>query len=444
MSSLESQDELYTWTGQNSGIPDRKRINTENEMSKIVIVGGGVVGLFTAWYLHKKGADVTVLERGDITDGCSFGNAGLIVPSHVIPLASPGMLRKGLKNMFRSTSPVAARMAIDGDLINWYLRFAGAATGEHVSKSIPVLKNLSLLSKSLYADLKDSGELNFPLWRQGLLMLYKSEKVGAELLEEAEIARRAGLVVSELSASDVHLLEPDTLPLVSGGVHYHSDGHVNPSALMQALIATLEKEGVNLVRNCEVRQILINGSKAYSVETSQGTYGFNQLVITAGMWSSNILKQLNTRLAVQPGKGYSFKVKTKEPIHFPALLSDANVAVTPLGGGLTQFGGGMELGFGDMKIRRARVEQIVKAVGEFYPTQKDMLISDEQIWQGHRPCSFDGLPFIGQMEAFPNVFVGAGHSMMGVTLAPATGLLLSELMSGEKTTVDLKPFRIER
>lgn len=414
-------------------------------MNKIVIVGGGVIGLFTAWYLHKKGAAVTVLERGDITDGCSFGNAGLIVPSHVIPLASPGMFRKGLKNVFSTTSSsLAARVCIDADLINWYLRFAGAANNKHVDASIPVLKNISVLSESLYDELIKSGELDFPFWQKGLLMLYKSEQVGAELFEEAEVARRAGLQVSELSTAEVHALEPDVLPVVSGGVHYHSDNHLNPRVLMQSLVVALEKVGVQLVRNCEVKEILTTGSKASSVLTSKGAFEFDQVVITAGMWSSNILKQLKTRLPVQPGKGYSFSVNTNAAIHFPALLSDANVAVTPFGAGVAQFGGGMELGYGDLKIRRSRVEQIIKAVGDFYPTEKGIQITNEQIWQGHRPCSFDGLPFIGKMEAFSNVFVGTGHSMMGITLAPATGLLLSELMMNEKLTLNLNSFRINR
>ena len=413
-------------------------------MSKILIVGGGVVGLFTAFYLQKKGAEVTVIDKGDLTDGCSYGNAGLIVPSHVIPLASPGMLHKGMKSLFKPTSPVAARMVPDAGLLHWYLRFTGAATEKHVRKSIPVLKDLSLLSKRLYQELKSSAELDFPFWQKGLLMLYKSQKTGEELLEEAEIARHAGLEVSELSRNDVFQLEPDALPAVSGGVHYHSDDHLNPSALMNSLISHLEISGVQLIHNCALQRIKTTGSKAIGVETSRGLFGFDQLIITAGMWSSPIMKQLGLRLAVQPGKGYSFKVKTAAEIHYPALLSDANVAVTPLGNGLTQFGGGMELGYGDMKIRKARVAQIVKAVGEFYPTENGIEIKDEQIWQGHRPCSFDGLPFIGQVPQFTNVFAGTGHSMMGVTLAPATGLLLSELISGEKTSLNLKPFRLER
>ncbi len=413
-------------------------------MSKIVIVGGGVVGLFTAWYLMKNGAEVTVLDRGNLTDGCSFGNAGLIVPSHVIPMASPGMLRKGLKNMFNPKSPVAARMFPDPDLIRWYLRFSGASTARHVKESVPVLKELSLLSKSLYAELKDSEELDFPLWHKGLLLLYQSQKVGNELFEEAEIVRHAGMEVSALTATEIHMLESDAKPNVSGGFHYKSDDHLDPSVLMKSLIARLEKSGVNLVRNCSVRKIHTSGQKAISLESEQGIFDFDQLVITAGFWSREIMKQLKTNLPVQPGKGYSFKVNTVRPVHYPALLADANVAVTPMGGSITQFGGGMELGFGDLKIKQARIQQIVKAVGQFYPSEKGLNITTEKIWQGHRPCSFDGLPFIGHVPAFPNVYVGTGHSMMGVTLAPATGLLLTELISGMKSSQDLRPFRIER
>ena len=413
-------------------------------MSKIIIVGGGVIGLFTAWFLRKKGAEITVIDRGDLTDGCSFGNAGLIVPSHVVPLASPGMLHKGIKNMFNPRSPVAVRLAPDSDLIRWYLRFTGAASTGHVEQSIPVLKGLSLFSKSLYTDLKESGNLEFPLWHKGLLMLFQSAKIGDELMEEAEIARQAGLEVSNLSASEIQSMEFDAKPNVSGGVHYKSDDHLDPSALMKSLISGLEKSGVKLIRNCAVRKVITSGHKAIALETECGTFEFDQLVITAGFWSTQILKQLKINLDVQPGKGYSFKVKTVRPIHYPALLADANVAVTPLGGNITQFGGGMELGYGGLKIRQARIDQIIRALGQFYPSEVGLKIEPKQIWQGHRPCSFDGLPFIGRVPTFPNVFVGTGHSMMGVTLAPATGKLLSELICEKKLSLDLMPFRIDR
>lgn len=409
-----------------------------------MIVGGGVVGLFTAWYLQKTGAEVTVIERSDLSDGCSFGNAGLIVPSHVVPFASPGMLRKGIVNLFQPSSPVAARIKPDADLLRWYFRFAASATHAHATRSIPVLKDISLFSKSLYADLIARKELDFPFWDQGLLVLYKSPRVGDELMHEAEIAKKAGLDVSVLTTSDVHNLEPDALPLVAGGVHYHSDNHLNPALLMQALIRSLKDKGVRIVSGCEVMDLKAGKDKIDVVVTSRGVFQCDELVVAAGMWSLPVLKKLHVRMPVQPGKGYSFKVKTDTKIHYPALLADASVAVTPLGNGVTQFGGGMEVGYGDRKIRMPRVQQIIRAVSEFYPTQEGLHIESEDIWQGHRPCSFDGLPFIGKVPGFSNLYVGTGHSMMGVTLAPATGLLLSELISGSKPSLDLFPFRPER
>ena len=413
-------------------------------MNKIVIVGGGIIGLFTAWYIQKQGLQVTVVDRGDLTDGCSFGNAGLIVPSHVIPLASPGMFKKGIKNMLRPASPVAFHISPDKASLRWYLRFAGASTHEHVSASVPVLKELSWFSKQLYDEIHKSGEMDFQLWNKGLLMLYKSQHTGDELREEAEIARNAGLEVNELTKDEIHQMEPDTLPAITGGFHYVSDDHLNPFGLMNSLVAQLKKSGVEIIRNCSVENIVTIGNKAVSIQTSIGMIEFDQLVIAAGFWSSEVLRNLRIRIDVQPGKGYSFKIKHKKTIHYPALLSDANVAVTPINNELTQFGGGMEIGHTGYKISRARVQQIIKSVGQFYPSEKGIEFTGLNIWQGHRPCSFDGLPYIGRANGFTNVFVGTGHSMMGVTLAPATGRLLSELICGEKTTIDLQPFRIER
>lgn len=413
-------------------------------MSKVVIVGGGIIGLFTAWFLTKKGAEITVVDRGNFTGGCSYQNAGLIVPSHVIPLASPGMLKKGIRNLFHRSSAVAFRLAPDRDLIRWYMKFAFAANKQHVSRSVNILKDLSLLSKDLFSGIKDSGELDFPLWKNGLLMLYRSDKSGNELREEAEIERNAGLEVDELSLADVLRLEPDAQPNVSGGFLYNCDNHLNPSVLMNSLKCTLEDKGVVFKSNQSVEKIQVTSNKIKRVITENEFFECDQLVITAGMWSSKLLNQLKVNIDLQPGKGYSFVVKTSQTIHYPALLSDVNVAVTPLGNGAVRFGGGMEMGQNGYQINRNRIDNIIKAAGQFYPSEKQMEIKENQIWQGHRPCSFDGLPYIGRVPGFQNMYVGTGHSMMGVTLGPVTGLLLSELISGVNTSLDLEPFRVGR
>ncbi|WP_340111255.1 NAD(P)/FAD-dependent oxidoreductase [Maribellus mangrovi] len=412
-------------------------------MSKVVLVGGGVVGLFSAWYLQKKGFQVTVIDRDDFTDGCSHFNAGLIVPSHVVPLASPGMLRKGIKNLFKSKSAVGFRLAPEKDLLRWYLKFTSVANARHVNQSINVLRDLSLLSKDLFTDLKVSGELDFPLWQNGLLMLYQAEKAGEDLREEAEIAKDAGLDVKELSQADVRKLEPNTQANLAGGFHYHCDNHLNPSVLMKALYASLEKKGVQFVKNCTVTAIQTSKKKATALETNKGNFEFDELVITAGMWSSQLLKKLKVKIDVQPGKGYSF-MTNESGINYPALLADANVAVTPLGSGLTQFAGGMEIAYSGYKITPSRVQNIINGVNSVYYLKNEIYVEESEIWQGHRPCSFDGLPYIGRIPEFQNIHVGTGHSMMGVTLGPVTGLLLSESIAGEKTSLDLNPFRVGR
>ncbi len=412
-------------------------------MSKVVVVGGGVVGLFSAWFLQKKGFQVTVIDRGDFTNGCSHFNAGLIVPSHVIPLASPGMLRKGIKNLLNSKSPVGFRIAPEKDLLRWYLKFTAVANERHVHRSINVLRDLSLLSKDLFTDLKESGELDFPLWQNGLLMLYQAEKAGEDLREEAEIAKEAGLDVEELSQADIRKLEPGIQAEVSGGFHYHSDDHLNPSVLMQALYVSLESKDVQFVKDCTVTTIQTSAQKATALETDKGIFEFEELVIAAGMWSSQLLKKLKVNIDVQPGKGYSFMTK-QTPVNYPALLADANVAATPLGNGLTQFAGGMEIGYTGYTITAARVQNIIKGANSFYRLDQNIEPKETEIWQGHRPCSFDGLPYIGRVPEFQNIHVGTGHSMMGLTLGPVTGLLLSESIAGEKTSLDLNPFRIGR
>src|SRR5688500_20402505 len=122
-------------------------------MKNIAVVGGGIIGLSTAYYLNKAGHHVTVFDKGDLQDTCSVGNAGMIVPSHIIPLAAPGMIAKGIRWMFNSKSPFYLRPRLSGDLIRWGLKFYAHANHQHVEKSIPVLREISALSKNLYREI---------------------------------------------------------------------------------------------------------------------------------------------------------------------------------------------------------------------------------------------------------------------------------------------------
>ena len=205
-------------------------------MSEIIIIGAGIVGLSSAYYLHRQGYKVTVLDKGDIKDNCSFGNAGMIVPSHFIPLASPGMVQQGIRWMFNSKSPFYVKPSLNPELIAWGLKFLKKANAAHVEKSAKPLTELSLLSKKLYEDLSQEPGFDFDLVEKGILMFYKTEKAGEEEIHMAAKGRELGLDMAVLNASDCKKMQPKLELDVLGAVHYRCDAHLSPNKLMASLI----------------------------------------------------------------------------------------------------------------------------------------------------------------------------------------------------------------
>ena len=220
--------------------------NLESQYSNkgnVVIIGAGIIGLCSAYYLVKAGFKVTLLEQGNLTDNCSSGNAGMIVPSHFVPLAAPGMISKGIKWMFNSKSPFYVKPSLSPSLISWGLKFWQHANEQHLERSAAPLRDLHLLSKQLYNELASEPELNFGLENKGILMLYKSEATGEEEIHLAKKAQELGLDVAILNAKETQLLEPDTKLDILGSVHYRCDAHLSPSDLVQQLITYLTKNG---------------------------------------------------------------------------------------------------------------------------------------------------------------------------------------------------------
>ncbi len=413
-------------------------------MSRIVIVGGGIIGLFTAYYLSEEGFEVTILEKGDMSNSCSIGNAGMIVPSHIVPLASPGMIGKGLKWMLSSTSPFYIHPKLDARLVQWCLLFYKAATKKHVEYSIPYLKNLSLLSKSLYLDLAAQHQPNnLGLEEKGLLMLYRTEEAAHEEKEFAQLARQHGLEADVLSPEEVTELEPHAGTKVLGGVFFPGDAHLNPANLNSFLIRHLEKKGVKIVRDVEVSDFSFSGRKVEAVITNKGDYTADQLIIAAGSWSGVLARKLKVKMPMLGGKGYSFLTDNAPAIQRPAILTEARVAVTPFGNQV-RFGGTMEITADNENINMNRVKGIHDAISKYYGGFECAFPEKKTIWSGLRPCSPDGLPYIGSSERWSNVLFATGHSMMGISLAPATGKILTEQLLNKKSNMLIDAFSPDR
>lgn len=412
-------------------------------MSKhIGIIGGGIIGLSTAFYLLKDGHRVTIIDKNDLTDGCSFGNAGMIVPSHFVPLAAPGMISKGIRWMFNSTSPFYVRPRFDTDLLKWGYQFYRHSNERHVSRSAPALRDLSLLSKSLYPQWQNELPVDFQYRERGLLMLFQSKEAEHEEKETARAANALGIEAEMLSATEVQKLEPDVRVAVRGGVYFPGDTHLTPQDLVNGLILYLKNGGVEFITSAEVTDIQLNARRIERLTASGRTLSFDEYVLSAGSWSGLVAKKLNLNLPMQAGKGYSFTLDdVARNVRVPSILLEARVAVTPMGNSL-RFGGTMEIGGINHDINANRVRGIVESIPKYYP---DMQVGfPDRIWHGLRPCSPDGLPFIGRPATVENLVVATGHSMLGVTLGPGTGKVVSDLVSGRKTEVAVEMFRVDR
>ncbi len=413
-------------------------------MSKVVIIGGGIVGLSSAYYLQKEGHDVTVIDKSDITSGASFVNAGYITPSHIIPLASPGMIATGIKMMFNSASPFYMKPRWDTEFFKWSWYFHKSSTKAKVEKAIPVIKEINIISRELFEDIKASGDLgDFQLERKGLLMLYKT---AASYAHEMEVARKAsflGLEVSELDQQALAKIEPNINIDAKGAIHYECDGHTTPTEIMPKLLQYLKQVGVHIKTNEEVLDLSFKNQRIDQIQTSKASYTADEVVLAAGSWSGVLAKKMNLKLPLQAGKGYRINVERPTGIGMPAILMEAKMAVTPMQG-FTRFAGTMEFSGINDTIRKERVLAIAKGAKTFYP---DLEITPAEIGgaqTGMRPVSPDGLPYIGKAKNFQNLTLATGHAMMGWSLGPATGKLVSELIGGQKTSMDVTPFTPHR
>lgn len=414
-------------------------------MSKnIVIIGGGIAGLSSAYFLHKSGHQVTVLDKSGITAGASFVNAGYITPSHIIPLASPGMIAKGLKWMFNSSSPFYMKPRWDPEFFKWAWYFHRSSTKDNVKKAIPVIKDINVLSRDLFEAFRISGEFgDFQLENKGLLMLYQTRKFGDHELEVAEKARFLDLEVYDLDHSALQKLEPNVKIDALGAVHYLCDRHTTPTEFMPKIVAYLESVGVKIKRHETVQDIQAKHGSIQSVTTDSHIYTPDEVVLAAGSWSGLLAKKLGIKIPMQAGKGYRINVPRPTGITMPAVLMETKAACTPMKG-FTRFAGTMEFSGINTFIRKERVEAIAQSAQRYYPELEITAEEKAEAKSGLRPVSPDGLPYIGKSNKCDNLIFATGHAMMGWSLGPATGKLVSEVINGAPASMDIGPFSPDR
>lgn len=415
-------------------------------MSKrIAIVGGGVIGLCTAYYATERGHRVTVIDRAAESDrGCSYGNAGMITPSHFVPLAAPGAIGLALKWMWNPESPFYMRPRFDRRLVEWAWKFRNAATAEHVKTAAPLLLQLNLASRECFEQLALAWGNGFGLTPKGIIMICNTEEGLEHEMATAAMGRALGLPVETLDATQLAAMEPELAMRATGGIYFPQDAYLTPDRFMSAMIDSLRERGVDLMWNAAATGWQYGAGRIRAVMTASGAVDADEFVICGGAWSAEIARQLGIHLPMQAGKGYSLTLPhpRKQPAH-AMILSEARVAVTPMGSAL-RFGGTMEITGTDLSINPARVRGIIKGVAKYLPEFTADDFRDVQPWAGLRPCSPDGLPYIGRFSTYDNLSVAAGHAMMGLSLGPITGKLMSELLDGTEPSIPMTQLSPDR
>jgi D-amino-acid dehydrogenase len=413
-----------------------------NAQYEVAIVGGGVIGVCSAYYLAQKGLKVLLMEKGEIASGCSYGNGGLIVPSHAVPLASPGALGNGLRWLLDSGSPFYIKPRLDIDLVKWLTRFAFASQHQQMMRSLPVMRDVLLASRLLYDDLSQSPGFDFGLEGNGALQVFATENGLKGGVEEAHLLETFDIPIKVMSAADVCDLEPALRPRMAGGIYYPRDAHIDPFRFVTGLAEKARELGVEILTGTEVLAFETRNGNILSIKTTRGDVHPLKVLLAAGSWSPEIARTLELKIPIQAAKGYSltFEKPAISP-KLPLLFGEVSVVVNPLSDAL-RVAGTLELAGMDFSINMRRLDAIRRGANQYLPGLDQARVIET--WRGLRPCTPDGLPIISRSNAFDNLFIAAGHAMLGMSLGPITGKLVSQLVNEERTDFNLTPFNIKR
>ena len=410
---------------------------------KVLIIGGGIIGICSAYFLKKDGFDVTIVDKSDMKTGASYINAGYLSPGHIIPLASPGVIGQGLKWMFDSSSPFYIQPRLNISFIKWLIAFSKSCNKKNVENSIKPIINLSVFSQELLDQIKKENQMSFHYEKKGLMMLCKTEK---SLLKEEKVVKKAlesGLSAKMLSVDDIKLIEPHINIDSIGAAYFKSDHHTTPGELIIELKKFITDNGVKCLKNTEIEDFEIERDEIKSVIISGKRVRFDEYVLSAGTWTSQICEKLGIGLLLQAGKGYSINHHKETGITCPAILVEAKCAITPMNG-FSRFSGTMEISSINNKLRMNRVNAIANSVESFYPSIKISKSDRKNAGFGFRPISADGLPYIGRTNKLKNVLIASGHGMMGWSMSTGTGKIISEIISEKKTSINIDRFNPNR
>ena len=415
----------------------------------IAVVGGGVIGLSVAYYLSRAGAEVVVYERGDLGRGCTWGSAGWITPSESAPVVGPDAIRQALSSLGRPDSPLYVRPTLDPGLYRWLLQALRYCNSAAAAQGLRAVAELGRPTFELYDDLERTG-LGAGMSSQGLLHVFSRRRSAAWSLASAAVMRHYGYTVPGdlLTGTELRELEPTLSRRAEAGYLISEERHIDPARLTAGLAGLARKSGAEIWEQTEVRHLDYTARRVHAVASDGGTLPVNSVILAGGASCGTLLRPLGIWLPLTAGKGYSFLRRLRTLPSRPIHLGDIKVAVTPFARGL-RVAGTMELSGNNETLRRSRADAIARGTAQYFDGWDDLDADGsgrepEELWVGRRPLTPDGLPILDSVHPFENLFIATGHSMLGITLAPASGQALAGyVLSGNRPEL-LEPFRLQR
>jgi D-amino-acid dehydrogenase len=412
---------------------------------RVAVVGAGMVGLSTAWFLQQHGFGVTVYDRRHVAAGSSWGNAGWLTPALTAPLPEPAVLGYGVKAMLSPSSPVYVPLRPEPRLLRFLTGFARHSTTRRWGLGMRAYAPLNRLALEAFDELTDADVDAHTHPADPFLACFRTPEERTALLEELEQIQAAGQDVKYdvLTGHEARTAEPSLSSAIGSAVRLHDQRYLNPPAFLRALATAVRERGGRIVEATDVTDIehQRDGVRITTTRvTGESTELFDSVVIANGAWLSTMAGKFGVRQPVQAGRGYSFSVACDQvpagPVYFPAQRVACTPLATPNGPRL-RVAGMMEFRAPDAALDHRRITAIVEATRPLF-TGVDLDRRHDE-WVGSRPCTADGLPLIGATQT-PGVFVAGGHGMWGIALGPLTGKLLAQRIATGIAPAELVPF----
>ncbi|ANM29549.1 hypothetical protein ABI59_08075 [Acidobacteria bacterium Mor1] len=423
----------------------------------VLVIGAGVIGLSTAYFLARSGAAVTLLERGQPGRETSKGNCGLITPSHADPLTQPSSLKAAAGALFDAGAPLRIAPTLSPSRIGWLLGFARRCTEGHRAKAARARSALLRQTRRLIEEMVREEQLDGAFSPGGLTTVFRTQAALEHDVEAHEQMRELGVRHQVWSGEEVREREPLLREGLAGAIYAIDDAHIDPGRYVASLAEAVRRQGVSVETDVEVKRITAGASNAGSsgsngssvsaagavqVETTKGEYTAEHLVLAAGPWATALARPLGARLPVEPAKGYSITWPVAvEPMHTPLYFFEPKVVATPWPHGF-RLGSTMEFCGFDASLNRGRLDKLLEGARGFLDHPLDLGPGED--WFGWRPMSVDEVPLIGPLQRAPRVWLGCGHGVLGMSQSAATGELLAGMIGGNTPAIDPAPYSPSR